>query len=134
LTDSTAITQIDAALKERFGDVTVRRTELVGPVIGQELVRQALWALALAGIGIVVYVSLRFEYRFGIAALLSLGIVVMITLGVLSLLGAEINSPFIAAILTVVGYAINDTIVIFDRIRENMSLRRREPLEDLVNI
>lgn len=127
------IAAIDEALEARFGEVTVRRTELVGPVIGQELVRQATWALLLAAAGILAYVSLRFEYRFGIAAVFALTHDVIITLGVLALLGREINTAFVAAILTVVGYSINDTIVIFDRIRENLTIRRREPLDELVN-
>ncbi len=133
LDDSDGIAAIDEALSSTFGEVEVRRSELVGPVIGQELVRQALWALALAGLGIVAYVSIRFEYRFGVAALIAVLHDVLITLGVLSLLGSEINTPFVAAILTVVGYSINDTIVIFDRIRENLSYRRRESLGELVN-
>ncbi len=133
LDDSDGIAAIDEALSSTFGEVEVRRSELVGPVIGQELVRQALWALALAGLGIVAYVSIRFEYRFGVAALIAVLHDVLITLGVLSLLGSEINTPFVAAILTVVGYSINDTIVVFDRIRENLSHRRRESLGELVN-
>lgn len=132
--DQGPIAAIDEALEARFGEVSVRRTEVVGPVIGQELVRQAILALLIAGAGILVYISFRFEYRFGIAGVISLVQAVLITLGVVSLLGREINSPFVAAILTVVGYAINDTIVIFDRIRENLQIRRREPLMELVNV
>lgn len=133
LDDSDGIAAIDAALTEAFGEVEVRRSELVGPVIGKELVRQALWALAIAGLGVVAYISIRFEYRFGVAALIAVLHDVLITLGVLALLGSEINTPFVAAILTVVGYSINDTIVVFDRIRENLNVRRREPLPELVN-
>jgi len=127
------IAAIDEALEAAFGEVEVRRSEFVGPVIGRELVRQAFWALLLAGAGILIYISLRFEWRFGIAAVLALTHDVIVTLGVLSLLGSEINTPFVAAILTVVGYSINATIVIFDRIRENLAIRKRESLPDLVN-
>lgn len=129
-----AIHAIDRTLEEQFGEVTVRRTEVVGPVIGQELIRNAIWALVLGAIGIMIYLSFRFEYRFGIAAVVAIVFNVIVTLGAVSLLGREINSPFIAAILTVVGYSVNDTIVIFDRIRENLNLRKRGSLENLVNV
>lgn len=124
---------IDQALAERFGDVSIRRTEMVGPVIGQELVRKALLALLIAGAGILVYISFRFEYRFGIAAILALTQDVIVALGIVALLGRELNTPFIAAILTIVGYSINNTIVVFDRIRENQNLQRRLGHHDLVN-
>ena len=128
-----ALDTIDQALKERFGEVTVRRTELVGPVIGRELVRNALLALLIVGAGMLVYISFRFEYRFGLVALMGLGHDVLIALGVLALVGRELNTPFIAGILTVVGYSINNTIVVFDRIRENQQLDRRRSLIELVN-
>ena len=128
-----AVAEIDAALEAAFGEVEVRRTELVGPVIGAELVRQALWALGIAFVAMVIYISLRFEFRFGVAALVALMHDVVVALGVVSLLGSEVNTPFVAAILTIVGYSINDTIVVFDRIRENLSTRRRESLAEIVN-
>lgn len=128
-----AIEQIDQALRERFGEVTIRRTELVGPVIGRELVRNALLALVVAGVGMLIYISLRFEYRFGLAAVLGIAHDVLIALGVLALVGRELNTPFIAGILTVVGYSINNTIVVFDRIRENQRLNPRKNLVELVN-
>ena len=127
------IDMIDKALEERFGEVSIRRTELVGPVIGRELVRQAILALLIAGAGILVYISFRFEYRFGIAAILALSQDVIVALGIVSLLGREVNTPFIAAILTIVGYSINNTIVVFDRIRENQQLQRRPTSPKLVN-
>src|SRR5690606_7744058 len=128
-----AIEQIDQALRERFGEVTIRRTELVGPVIGRELVRNALLALVVAGVGMLIYISLRFEYRFGLAAVLGIAHDVLIALGVLALVGRELNTPFIAGILTVVGYSINNTIVVFDRIRENLRLNPPKTLVALVN-
>lgn len=131
--DSSVIAEIDAALREAFGDVEVRRTELVGPVIGAELIRQAFLAVALGALGIVAYLSFRFEYRFGIAAVAALLHDAIIALGVLALLEREVNAPVIAAILTVLGYSINATIVIFDRIRENLSVRRRESLAEIVD-
>lgn len=125
---------IDEALAARFGDVTIRRTEVVGPVIGEELQRQALWALLLSGIGMLIYISLRFEYRFGVVAVITILHDVIVVLGLLALLQIEINISFIAAILTVVGYSINDTIIIFDRIREHLRLRKKQQtLPELVN-
>lgn len=131
--DSSITTRIDEALEVAFGEVEVRRTELVGPVIGQELVRNALWALLLSAVGMGIYLSFRFEYRFGVSAIAAILFNVVITLAVVALLRIEINTPFVAAILTVVGYSINDTIVIFDRIRENLTLRRNESVEQVVN-
>lgn len=133
-----AIAEVDAALTEAFGDVELRRTEVVGPVIGRELIRQATWAVALSAVAIAVYVTVRFERRlrfpaFGLAALAGLAFNVLAILAVIAWLGIEINTPFIAAVLTVVGYSINDTIVIFDRIRENLANRRRAELGSLVD-
>lgn len=130
---TSAVEAVDRALEEAFGEVTVRRTEVVGPVIGRELVRKAVYAVVLASLGILVYMSIRFELRFGIAAILALLQDVFIVLGVLALSGRELNTPFIAAMLTVVGYSINNTIVVFDRIRENLQLRRARSLDELVN-
>ncbi|MDD4517065.1 MAG: protein translocase subunit SecF [Limnochordia bacterium] len=122
------IDQIDALLKEVYGEVEIRRTEVVGPIIGEELINKALWSLTLAALMILIYIGFRFEFTFGVAAVLALLHDVLITCGVFSLLGMEINSNFVAAILTIVGYSINDTIVTFDRIREN---RRFSPKADV---
>ncbi|MFS8573113.1 MAG: protein translocase subunit SecF, partial [Clostridia bacterium] len=111
----------------------ILRTELVGPVIGAELVRRALLAVALASLGILVYVSLRFEFKFAVASIVALLHDAIIATGVVSALGVEVNSPFIAAILTVIGYSLNATIVIFDRVRENLRIRKGESLFDLLN-
>lgn len=127
------INRIDAALAAAFGDVDIRHHEVIGPTIGAELVRNSVWALALAGIGMLIYLSVRFEWRFGLAALISVLFTAAVVFGILALLGREINQWFIAAILTVIGYSINDTIVIFDRIRENLAVRQKESLVSLVN-
>jgi len=124
---------IDAGLIEHFGETDVRRTEMVGPIVGQELVKQALMALLLAAIGMLIYLSFRFEYRFAGVAVLAVLHDALIVLGIFALLSKEINSSFIASILTVVGYSVNNTIVIFDKIRENMSFRRRESWAELAN-
>jgi preprotein translocase subunit SecF len=109
------------------------RTEMVGPTIGSELKSKALLALLAAAIAIVIYISVRFEFKFAIAALIAVFHDVLIVVGIFSILGREINSPFIAALLTVVGYSINDTIVIFDRVRENINYRKKETFEELNN-
>ncbi|HQD39008.1 MAG: protein translocase subunit SecF [Firmicutes bacterium] len=127
------IRKIDAALGEKFGKVQELRTDMVEPVIGKELMRQAGWAVAISWLLILVYIAFRFEYLFGIAGVLALVHDVIVTLGFFALIGWELNMTFVAAMLTIVGYSINNTIVIFDRIRENMRLRRRESLEELVN-
>lgn len=130
---SQEIERVDAALGDAFGSVEILRTELVGPVVGAELVRRALLAVALASLGILVYVSLRFEFKFAVAAVVALLHDAIIATGVVSALGLEVNSPFIAAILTVIGYSLNATIVIFDRVRENLRIRKGESLFDLLN-
>jgi preprotein translocase subunit SecF len=127
------IQTIDAGLSEHFGEIDVRRTEMVGPVVGQELVKQALMALLLAALGMLVYLSFRFEYRFAAVAVLAVLHDAIIVLGLFALLSREINSPFIASILTVVGYSVNNTIVIFDKIRENIGFRKRESWAEIAN-
>ncbi|MGI6145342.1 MAG: protein translocase subunit SecF, partial [Peptococcia bacterium] len=105
----------------------------VGPVIGEELRRAGILALVIAGILQVLYITFRFEFRFAIAAILVLIQDAIITVGLFSVLQYEVDITFIAAILTVIGYSINNTIVIFDRIRENLKLKRKENLATLVN-
>ncbi|WP_281745784.1 protein translocase subunit SecF [Thermanaerovibrio acidaminovorans] len=108
-----------SVLRERFGDVKVLKLETVGPVVGAELKSEAMVALALALLGILLYMAFRFQFRFGVAAVLSLVHDAAIMLGVYSLTGREVSVSFIAAVLTVVGYSLNDSIVVLDRIREN---------------
>jgi preprotein translocase subunit SecF len=121
------------ALRERWAEFTVSQLEEVQPVIGQELTRRALLALALAAVGMIAYITVRFEFRFAIAAIVALLHDALVTIGVMSLVGMEVNSPFVAALLTIIGYSVNDTIVVFDRIRENVRERAREPLPLVVN-
>ncbi|MGA2629337.1 MAG: protein translocase subunit SecF [Terriglobia bacterium] len=111
----------------------VRNTEIVGPKVGVDLRRQALY-VTLAGLGaMLVYIWFRFELIYGVAAVIATFHDVLITLGILSLLSKEISLTVIAALLTLVGYSMNDTIVVFDRIRENVRLNKREKYLDLVN-
>lgn len=107
------------ALNAKFGECVAHGIDQVDPKIGGELTRNALISVALACIGILIYIGFRFEFSFAVAAVMCLVHDVIITLGVISLTHQEINSAFIAGILTIVGYSINDTIIIYDRVREN---------------
>lgn len=127
-------TSIVGSLDQKLGGVTVLRNELVGAVVGQELIRNALLALGVAAVLMVIYIAWRFEFKQGIAAVLAIMHDVLIATGIFSILQIEIDVAFVAAILTIIGYSINDTIVIFDRIRENMLHKKKgEALEDVVN-
>ena len=116
-------------------DFEVVRTELVGAKFGGELQRDALFAILFSFLLTLMYIAMRFELRFGLAAVIATAHDILITLGFLALFRVEIALPTVAAILTILGYSLNDTIVVFDRIRENMHMkgaRKREPI-DLVN-
>ena len=127
--------EVMATLKSDVGDYKVLREEKVGATIGGELITNAILALVVSWALIILYVAYRFELRFGIAAVLALIHDILIVLAVFSLTQRQIDSSFIAALLTIVGYSINDTIVIFDRIRENLKLhfRRGGNIDELVN-
>jgi preprotein translocase SecF subunit len=129
--------EIIAAFQERWPEMTtgdILRVENVGATVGRELTREAFYALLLAAAGMILYITLRFEFKFALAAILALLFDIFTVLTVFSLFKIEVNSPFIAAILTIVGYSINDTIVIFDRIRENLKrFGRKKTLAAVVN-
>lgn len=126
---------MEGALRAHFGadSLELRRTEFVGPKVGEELRRKGVNAVLFAILGILVYVTWRFEFRFALGAILALIHDASITLGVFSILNKEVDLPIVAAILTVIGYSVNDTIVVFDRIRENMRKVRRQSLERVIN-
>ncbi|HUJ20653.1 MAG TPA: protein translocase subunit SecF [Bryobacteraceae bacterium] len=111
----------------------VRDTQVVGPKVGSELRQRAIWATLAALGGMLIYIAFRFEWIYGVAAVVACFHDTIITIGFFSLFNKEIDLTVIAALLTLVGYSMNDTIVIFDRIRENLKLSRREPLEQLIN-
>jgi preprotein translocase subunit SecF len=125
-----------ATLDEAYytGRFAVRNSEIVGPRVGAQLRRQALLATLYALAGMLVYIALRFEWVYGAAAVLATVHDVLITLGFFVLFGYEMSLTVVAALLTLVGYSMNDTIVIFDRVRENLRLMRREPLAKVVNL
>ncbi len=124
-----------ASLKEDVGSYQVMREEKVGATIGGELIMNAVMALVISWALIILYVAVRFEFRFGIAAVLALVHDILIVLAFFSFTQRQVDSSFVAALLTIVGYSINDTIVIFDRIRENLKLhfRRGGDVYELVN-
>ncbi|MGB6329549.1 MAG: protein translocase subunit SecF [Halarcobacter sp.] len=115
------------------GNFEVRRVDMVGPKVGGELRTQGLMALGLSMLMILIYVSFRFEWRFAIASILSLAHDVTIALGAISLFNIEVNLDILAAILTILGYSLNDTIIVFDRIREGIQTSKEEGLDRLVN-
>jgi len=127
--------EIIEALNQEHPDnrADVRREELVGPKVGSELSRRATLAVIYALIAILIYISLRFEFKFAVGAVAALVHDVLITLGAFSLTGREMTLPVIAALLTIVGYSLNDTIVIYDRIRKNRGRLHDRSFVDVVN-
>jgi len=113
--------------------IELRREESVGPKIGGELRTAAINSVVAALVLIVLYITVRFVFRYGIAAIIALVHDVLLTMGVFSLLNMEVSLSIIAAFLTIIGYSLNDTIVVFDRIRENMKLRRKESYRQVIN-
>ncbi len=128
-------TQIVALLGElQDGELDVRRVDFVGPQVGEELTEDGGLAVVYALIAILIYVSFRFEYRFSFGAVAALIHDVVITLGIFSLFQFEFDLSVLAAILAVIGYSLNDTIVVFDRVRENFRNIRKKTPEEVINI
>ncbi len=126
---------LDAGLTQLVGPMKVdgSSTDTVGPIMGKELYAKAMAAMVIASLLMLVYIAFRFEFKFGAAAVLALLHDGVITTGIIALVGQEVNTPFVAAILTILGYSINDTIVIFDRIRENLRVKRQlKSVDDVV--
>ncbi len=117
-----------------LGSFTILSAEMVGPKVGKELQGQALRATLYALAGMLVYIAFRFEWIYGVAAVVAVFHDTIITIGLFSLVNKEISLTVVAALLTLVGYSMNDTIVVFDRIRENLKTMRRDSLESLINI
>ncbi|MGH9460498.1 MAG: protein translocase subunit SecF [Vicinamibacteria bacterium] len=133
--DTTA-NQILSTLEERYREnpLVDSSTEIVGPVVGQELRRKAVNATILALVAMLIYIGLRFEFIYGVGATIAVIHDVLVTLGLVSIFGYDISLNVIAAFLTLVGYSVNDTIVIFDRVRENRRFLRRKPLDEIINL
>lgn len=128
--------QLDSALKTGYGQggYEIRRLESVGPKVGRDLTRKALLAIVFSWIGILVYVGFRFEFRYALGGIIALVHDILVTMGTLSLLDKEFDLNIVAALLTIIGYSINDTIVIFDRIRENTRKNMKMPLMNVINL
>lgn len=115
------------------GKVEIRQVESVGPQVGDELKKQGMWAVTLALGAIMFYVWLRFEWQYGVAAIVALAHDVISTLGFFSVTGIEFNLATVAAVLTVAGYSINDTVIVFDRVRENLRRYKSKEIPDVLN-
>ena len=127
---------LQASLQERFKDkpLEVRRAEVVGPKVGKDLKRKALWAVGLSFVAILVYVAIRFHtFSYGLGGIVALVHDVIVTYGAISIFDLEYSLSLLAVILTIIGFSINDTIVIFDRVRENIKKMRKENLATVMN-
>lgn len=128
--------QLTKIMQDKYGKQVALQESTVNPIVSQELARSALYSLLIASVGIVLYVTIRFEYRFAITAIAALLHDVFLVITMFSLLQIEVDLPFIAAILTIVGFSIHDNIIIFDRIRDNLKhtkLKTVQDVEDVVN-
>jgi preprotein translocase subunit SecF len=119
--------------KTFLGSMTIKRRETVGPQVGQELRQKATQATVWALIGMLIYIGIRFKFAYGVAAIFTLAHDILVTIGIFSLTNREINLPVIAAVMTIVGYSLNDTIVIFDRVRDNLKTLRKLDFESLLD-
>jgi preprotein translocase subunit SecF len=128
-------TEVENALHANYTDSSfeVLQVDIVGPTAGKQLQRQAAWATLYSLVGMLAYLWFRFELIYGVAAVVAVFHDTLITIGAFSLSNQEITLTVIAAILTLIGYSMNDTVVVFDRIRENLATSRRETLSDVVN-
>ncbi len=128
---------IQASLQERFKGQTleIRRAEVVGPKVGSDLKKKAIWATVLSFLAILIYVAVRFrQVSYGLGGIVALIHDIIITFGAISLFDLEFSLPLLAVILTIIGFSINDTIVIFDRVRENIKKMRKEKLNTIFNV
>jgi preprotein translocase subunit SecF len=127
--------KIEDALTAVYGkdSFEIRRVEVVGPKVGSDLTRKAILAIVFSWIGMLIYIAWRFEFRYAVGGILALVHDVIITVGVFSLLNKEFDLTIVAALLTIIGYSINDTIVVYDRIRENVRKNVKQSLADTIN-
>ena len=134
--DNTAafIARVQAGLTEVFPGISFLQVDSVGSTVSAELVRDGILAVLLSFVGIMIYVWLRFEWQFSIGAVAALVHDAILTVGIFSLLQLEFNLTIVAALLTVIGYSINDTVVVFDRVRENLRKFKKMPLVDVLNL
>jgi len=127
--------KVEESLSRTFGEkaIEMRRVEMVGPKVGKDLTKKALLAIMFSWIGMLIYIAWRFEFRYAVGGILALVHDTIITIGAFSLLNKEFDLTIVAALLTIIGYSINDTIVVFDRIRENSRKNIKQPLAEVIN-
>ncbi len=128
---------IQTSLQGRFKDkiLEVRRAEVVGPKVGKDLKTKAIWAMGLSFLGMLIYVGFRFrQFSYGLGGIVALIHDIIVTFGAISIFDLEFSLPLLAVIMTIIGFSINDTIVIFDRVRENIKKMRKEKLETIFNV
>jgi len=125
---------VEKVKRELGAGVEYRRTEFVGPKVSEELIEAGVTAVLLALVAMLVYIWFRFEWQFGVGAVIALAHDIILTIGVFALLGLEFNLTTVAAILTIAGYSINDTVVVYDRIRENLRKFKAMGLGDIINL
>ncbi|MCC7180778.1 MAG: protein translocase subunit SecF [Acidobacteria bacterium] len=123
----------DAVTKANLGQYEVISQEIVGPIVGADLQRKGIYATLASIVGITIYIGVRFRFAFALGAIAATLHDILVTLAFLMFFGYDLSLNIVAAILTITGYSVNDTIVIFDRVRENLRSKRREPLETVVN-
>lgn len=129
------VKSVQEALTQELGtSLEFRKVDYVGPKVGKELVASGMKALVVAVIGMLIYIWVRFDWQFGIGAVISLAHDAIITLGFFVVTGFDFDHTSVAAILTIIGYSINDTVVIYDRIRENLKKHKDKPLKELINL
>jgi SecD/SecF fusion protein len=129
-----AAQEVGAALQQAIPGTEIRRIEVVGPSVSAELLQAGVVAVLLSFVGIMIYVWLRFEWQFGVAAVIGLVHDIAVTMGIIALLGIEFNLQIIAALLTIVGYSLNDSVVVFDRMRENLRKYKQMDFKDLIDL
>ena len=135
LQDTNFVKKINQQISKDVGsNINFRRVENVGPKVSHELIRSAAIAIALSMLAMLVYIWFRFEWQFSLASIIALVHDVLITLGIFSILSIEVNLSIVAALLTIVGYSLNDTVVIFDRIRENLRKYSKIPIGEISDI
>jgi preprotein translocase subunit SecF len=132
--DTEQVKTVETAFKTAYGDKVVKEENTVDTELAKELALKAIYAVLIASVGIMIYVSIRFEWRFAIAGIVALLHDAFIVVSLFSIFRLEVNLTFVAAILTIIGYSINDTIVIFDRIRENQRFAKIRTFDDLSNL
>jgi preprotein translocase SecF subunit len=129
-----AVVAVQNALDELIGEgISYRRTEFVGPKVSEELLQAGVMAISLALVAVLIYIWFRFEWQYGVGAIVALIHDVLLTIGLFAITGLEVNLTTVAAVLTIVGYSLNDTVVIFDRVRENLRRYRSMEISELLD-